>query len=64
MFKGAVRSNFDGLQPQPVIDYGKTKKNQIGLQKTGPNQSKLLKQKICCNLFKPAKTGIFVVFHT
>ena len=53
--------DFDGPELQPVADYGKTKNNWTGLQKTSPNRSKLHKMKI---LFKPTKTGIFVVFYT
>ena len=65
VFKGPVWSsflaNFDRLQPQPVANYGKTKENQSGLQKTSPNH---IKWKFCCNLFEPTKTGIFAIFYT
>ena len=64
VFKGLVWSSFSVrfLQTTTATStYSKTKKKQIGLQKTSPNR---IKWKFCCNLFKPTKTGIFVVFYT
>ena len=58
-FGPVFQPNFDGLQPQQVSYYGMTQKT--GPQKTRPNR---LEWQFCCNLFKPTKTEIFVVFYT
>ena len=59
VFKGPVWSHFSAWFAIGFLLWQDQKKTRP--QKTRPNH---LERQFCCNLFKPNKTEIFVVFYT